>query len=516
MARLEYPLVAACLLAFLVFAWLGRVPAMRSAGDDEFKYIALSRSLETGSYREIFRPGAPLHAQYPPGYPAWLIAVRHVLGEQLDAIRVTNLVMTTLAIGLWFLVARRLLPRGLALGFLLLLVLNRSLLAVGSSLASEGLFLLLCVGSLMVMQRSEHAERRTLPAILGGLLGFLTRSVGLALIVAVGSWLWIQRRRRALLAWALSAVLIVGGWFGYTLMAPLNGTVRSYAKAFAETTSRTSGPSPVRVVASRVWHHGMDYATTDMPYQLSLPTLPGTRIDNWAWLLIDGLLLSVGLLVLWRRWRAAAVYVVGSVALLLLWPFQDGRLLIPLVPLGLLALLAGAARLSERLPQPARHLVPGGLLVLLTLGALGGAREWAGLYRSCDRRDPYHSAGCYDPGRLAFVAGAQYLRDHAAPGDQVLSREPATLNYLSGLLTEPPHLLANPPGGDPVAALQAQHIRFVFVTSPWMASSLEASCDRLQVEQSYLPLAVLLSAAPPGTRGVDACLALREIAVPAR
>src|SRR5258707_12366947 len=72
--RVRYPIIALLLAGYLVVGWVGREPTM-TKGADEVTYLALSRSMEHGSYRETFFAAAPRHLKDPPGYPAWLIRV---------------------------------------------------------------------------------------------------------------------------------------------------------------------------------------------------------------------------------------------------------------------------------------------------------------------------------------------------------------------------------------------------------------------------------------------------------
>jgi hypothetical protein len=508
-ARLQYPLAAVLLAAFLLVGWQAREPTMRAAGDDELVYLALSKSLEAGSYREIFRPSAPLHVQYPPGYPAWLVVVRHTVGENLDVIRGANLVLAASALLLWFKTARQLAGVGIALPLLLLLAMNRGLLLSGS-LTSEGLFLLLSTAALVWMLPPANAARRPALVAIGlAFLAFLTRSIGLALLLPVGVWLWTRRQRGTLVAWAITSLLIVGGWFAYAEIARANAASRSYASQFVGL-SLQSGGQFLRL-AGRLWKHFVDYATRHIPYTMSLPSIPGTLLDNLAWLVLNTVVITAGFVVFWRKWRPAALYFLIYFGFVMIWPFEDGRLLIPMIPLVLLAFLLGARWLTGLLPLRARTPVMGILVALPALGALQGASERFSRYRECDRAAPYTSPGCYDDARLTMAAGAEYLKRHAAPGAIVLTREPASINFLSGHLTEPVGVLFSGPPATALDTLRARNIQFVLVTRPWMARRLLDSCGSLQFEAEFPPDALVLSV-PTGTPASDACDQLRGMA----
>src|SRR4026209_170496 len=92
LTKFRWVLLTLAVLVLLVFGWRGRELLGITSGDD-LTCLALSKLLERGSYREDFLVGAPLHVKYPPGYPAWLVVVRGLSGENLDVIRGTNLAL---------------------------------------------------------------------------------------------------------------------------------------------------------------------------------------------------------------------------------------------------------------------------------------------------------------------------------------------------------------------------------------------------------------------------------------
>ena len=511
--RLQNLVVAALLLVFLVVGWRGREPVQVATGDSLI-YLSLSRSLESGSYREIFRASAPLHVKYPPGYPAWLVLARHATGERLDLILAINLALVAVSFVLIFAIARHFSGQWLALSLLLLMVLNPGLLGVGGSLNSEALFLLLSTSALAATLMTGRPDSRwALAATMLASLAFLTRSAGIAVVVAVGVWLWSRRKGAELLVYSLVSTIVVGGWVAYVALASRTQVSFSYATEFANRGIATHA-SLISQLAHRVGSNAIDYGTATLPSELMVPTIPGTLIDNWIWLIVEIVLLTTGLVMFWRQWRAAAAYVVSYAGLLLLWPWPINRLLDPIVPLVLLALLAGGWRIAARWRPRARILALGSLVALLTFGAVQGAIERVRQYANCDRVQPYQSAGCYDAETLSEVAAAKYLRLHAAPDDVVLANRPAGVNFLSGHPSEPAILLATVPSGSAAQALRAWKIPYIMLTARapgekgLMATSLLSSCRELWLESRFPPHALLLSTVPPTLPQDDACTAL--------
>src|SRR5262245_3038431 len=106
-AGIQNTLIAVLLVAFIAIGWRAR-PPLGLGGTDEMVYWALSKSLESGSYREIYQASAPRHLQYPPVYPAWLVVVRHTLGDRIELVPAANLALVAGALLLLTLVARQL------------------------------------------------------------------------------------------------------------------------------------------------------------------------------------------------------------------------------------------------------------------------------------------------------------------------------------------------------------------------------------------------------------------------
>lgn len=256
-------------------------------------------------------------------------------------------------------------------------------------------------------------------------------------------------------------------------------------------------------IATRVIKNGISYATEGLPASLALPTIEGTLIDNWIWLAVTIVLLTTGVLVLWRTWRAAAAYLVLYAGLLLMWSWPVERLLDPLMPFVMLAFLLGARQAVQHLPLRARTPMLAVLVTLLMLGAAKGAIERIGSYRRCDRANPRASAGCYDAETLSKVAASGYIARHSAPGAVVVSHRPATVYFLNGHPGEPDFIIGDAPAGVAARVLRDRNIPYVQLTAlhPFekgpLARGLLNSCQDLVVEEHFPPHALLLSTAGP-------------------
>jgi hypothetical protein len=120
-------------------------------GNDDATYVLLARSLRHFEYVDRHLVNMPMHAQYPPGYPAILALFgrsARTLDQSGSCCRRDSVVL-----GLWlaFDIARRVMPIGFAIGMLALLAVNPRLLEYAGQVRSEipytTLTLLTCLGA---------------------------------------------------------------------------------------------------------------------------------------------------------------------------------------------------------------------------------------------------------------------------------------------------------------------------------------------------------------------------------
>ena len=442
--------------------------------------------------------------------------VRHATGERLDLILITNLLLVAGGMVLLFAVARKLAGTGLALALLVLLAFSPAVLWMGGSLYSEGLFFFLSSASLALAFRAEEvASRSAYPAIGFALLAFLTRLTGVALVVGLAAWLWSRRRRMELAVYALASVLVIGGWFAYTAIIAPEQSGLSYAPDLAKDLPASTATAGGGILV-RVRDNSVSYLTGVLPTEFSLPSVEGTLIDNVIWLALNVLFLAVGLMLLWRRWRAAAGYSILYAGQLLVFPWAINRLLDPVIPLLFLMFLLGANHLARRLPVRVRGPALGVLFALLVFGVVLGARSRLALIGRCDRASPYVSAGCYDAESISIAKASDYIRTNTAPGELVFANRPAGVEFLSGHRGEPSMQLMQVREGDIGKVMRDRKIPHVLLTAQNafeagpLAQALLSSCRDLQIEARFPPHALLMTPAVAGTTAPDACTAIGE------
>lgn len=517
--RWAYPVVAAAVLLILVLGWRGREP-LSLARPDEYVYLALSQSLESGSYRDIYLDGAPLHAKYPPGYPAWLVLVRKIGGGHHDVIRGANLLLLAAFVLCLYGITRRLAGVALACVAIVLVALNPTLLEAGGTLLSESLFLALVGASLLCAVRAGPNEGRNVAGAVGfAIAAFLTRTAGIALVLALGVWLWQRRRPQELRGFALAALIAIGGWFSYTTLVPQTGVGGSWGTYGVDIAHglKTAEPGTLARVGQKVWLNSTRYLTDGLPWSMGLPTVPGTKLDNLAWLAVMIVSLAGGLVLLWRKSRAVFGYLVFAGILILLWPWRVDRLLVPIVPFVIAAMLMGTHLLTAKLGPALRTSLLAGLAVLMALGATRTALARDARMSRCDREDPYRTTGCYARLGLILAQAAEHLRANAPAGTVVLTRSPPEIHYLSGHRAIPAELIVALPEGGAARFLSSRNARYALITEPKeyqlraVVPALLRSCREFRVEKRFDNGGLLLFLGTPRTPSEDGCAALSEL-----
>lgn len=296
-------------VALVLASWNTYTPG---DSNDDTSYIALARALARGlGYVSLAEAGAGAHQRFPPGFPMLMAPLQWLAPENYALLRLQVAAFSVLAALLLFRYNQRL---GLWRWIPLLTLFNPFWLFSCTQVMSEQPFL---AGLLAYFFALDHSLRNESPRnsrwfYLGMGLGLLCalRSIAIVLIPVVAFLLLRQPRR----------VLLLGA--GVAL---------------------TAGPWLLRSILTG---YDNEYAVTRDVWQTLLQNL--TYFPTWAgWLLLTGprwvppwLPLWVGLLPfglsVWGLWKLRRPLLLGWVvmglALLLVWPYQHPRLLLPFLP----------------------------------------------------------------------------------------------------------------------------------------------------------------------------------------
>lgn len=200
-----------CVLAAVyVFAW--SLPAV-GLGSDDGAYLVTARSIATGhGYRIESMPHPVAQTSFPPLFP-YILALFTLVSMQTQWLKLLPLICCA---G-WLALTRNLLlkmgaSQNAALLLIALAAASPTVVYMGTNLLPESLFALLGTAALLAL-----LEERAAPAgILAG-LATLTRTGGIALIVACILTLASRRRFRGAALFAGFAMLIAAPWFGWSL-----------------------------------------------------------------------------------------------------------------------------------------------------------------------------------------------------------------------------------------------------------------------------------------------------------
>jgi MFS family permease len=481
------------LLLYAVLAWQSRTAGVTHSNDDAL-YALLGRSLEHFSYRESFRIGAPLHGQYPPVWPALIALADFASGHGEGAAFAVATLLMTAALLLFFDVARRFLPAGLALGLLAAAALNPYEVAYGGRLMSEAAYWFWSSLTLWAVLRSRGDQRLLLLAGTAALMAAFTRSIGVTLILAVLVTWALGHRWRAVGWLAGFSVILVGGWIFYTVKTHEDVVGRSYMADAGHFVERLAGDGVqkseiVKVLANRM----REQVVGVIPAMMPLPRFKGTVADNLLWLVVAVVFGLAGALALRRRFPVLMLYLVFYYGLLMVWPFAPRRFFIPIQPLVLLVLVLGAVSLVGRRGRLVGWGAAAGVLCAVLAVAVPHTLQAAREMRQCDRDHPWTSSYCYDADQRSFFAAVTFARDSLPPDARFLVEREASFAYHAKRLVEHAQVATRLAAPEFVRFLTDHRIEYIVVTRlinvelQTMAPKLQEVCTRLELVRHFPP-----------------------------
>ena len=236
----------------------------------------------------------------------------------------------------------------------------------------------------------------------------------------------------------------------------------------------------------------------------------GLALDNAGWAVVLVACGAAGSWWLWRRWRAAFWFVACYVAILLAWPWNLPRFVIPAVPIAVPLLLAGAATVGGRTAgRRGARLAPAALWAVMMAGAAWGAVAMLRDRAACDPDGATRTDACWRSDRGDFAAAMATIAREAPPDAPVVVGRGAIVYYHTGRRTYAEAWLKDPAFVD--AALARHGALYVLVGGVGVAPRtpadlLDAQCDRFRVVRRVSDDTYVLRAVRPG-EPADACTA---------
>lgn len=427
-------------------------PAPHTGGDNA-GYLALAYSLlTTGSYAEVFDPARLPHTKYPPVFPvllAGLMAAGVRSWSGFKALAAVATVLASLASYLW---AERRLGPVWAFGVAVAVVLSSAVVYYSHWILSDPLFVAFTLVSLWALERGDGAVGRwTVAGIVTAGLAYFTRSAGVPLLLAVGGWLVLRRRWKAL--------GVAAGVLGVPMMLWLvrsrSAGGEAYASEFWLVNPYDPGAGTVSVgrLVERVLANGEGYVAAHLP----------SGIVGGSGFAVTVLGVAVVTLALTGWGRAARrslglteLFLPLYAGLILLWPevWSGDRFALPLYPVLFMYAASTVRSLTRRLGPRAASLAGAGAFLVLAVPALGSWVRAVEEAETCGAR--VRAAGsfsCYGPRVEAFVDAAGWAADNLPAGSSVMSRKPRLFFVLSGVPSR-----TFPFSGDPEAQLSGAEV----------------------------------------------------------
>ena len=507
-------LLGALLAGHGLLAWQLRARGIFTFGDDAM-YLLLGRALQAFTYREPYYVGNPVAARFPPGYPAFLAVLTAPLGEHLWLVSLAGILVSVVGLVFLFDVVRRRWSTELALLVTAAAAVNPVVLENAGGVMSETLYSTLTLASLWAADRAvgDGRVRGTRAAVAAGGLAIaaaMTRSVGVTLIGALGIHWLLRRRYRWAMVFGAAATVTVGAWLAWTVVAPAREVRRSYVDDAVNI--RVGDGSLRSTMVQRLKENISTYAGQSIIEELALPVTPRTRLDNVAWVLAIGTLLTVGLISAWGRWNAVVWYLGAYGALLAAWAWTIERFLGPVVPLLVALIVIGAGVASSVLARNRRWLPPA--IVATTLAAFGLIADTQLVTRAleCDRA----RVDCALPWQLDFVDAVTYLASHSTPDARVITPKAGTLYYHSKRQALYWDEVVNLPLDSLDGFLRQERVSHILTTPVFSDGETivrlsRRDCARLDLVRAFSPQTLLLAVRPEGAPPVTESAACRAL-----
>lgn len=418
------------------------VPA---TGGDNAGYMILAESLTQGEYRDLYLPGEPPHVKYPPvfplllaliggwGVPSWVAAKLLVIFSGGAAV-----------LGAFFLARKATGSTAMALSSGILLSIAPAVMLHTQWVLSDIPFLALSLWTLWILLKLQGSENGLKLALVAGALASLatlTRSAGIALVLAGMLALLLGKRFKEFGAFTVPALLpyLAWTWRGTTLDAAYEYGGEFWYKNPYDPALGTIGPLDL---PGRIIENMGIYITRIFPEFLT-GSMEG----------MGGKALSVLLVLLALTWLAhniwkrkagiLEVFTILYTGTLLVWPqvWATGRFLITLYPLILIATFQIVERVirkrksgSETAQASNRITIfaTAGLSVLIALAAAPEFLRQQEQATIC-RISGLGSSGCLHQGWVDYFNMAEDSREAIEQGAYVYSRKPRHFYVASGL-----------------------------------------------------------------------------------
>ncbi len=472
-------IIAGILLTAL---WLWQVHSYLNVANDAGRYMVLGKSLATdGDYRLINEPLRQRDTLYPPGFPlliaAWLKLTGREPGGIVLLVKASQLVFLLVSLPLLARLLKKARCRPLTVSAGVLIAgLSPAYASYANEIMSEAPFLLLCLTSLVLVERdvreeisaptdeaetdsqakvslSPHGERvgvrgeipnwARILSLLFAALSFMIRSAGIALMLVQCVWFW----KRFGAKWGVAAIVVmltvVGSWQVRSRQvmrtAPKGARYTSYSDQFfyRDPMRPGSGRIPRNLTGLAIRVKDGFPAYMGMTPRALLHSM--SRFSSWAIVFYIlaiplGAAMFAGMILTWKRglWLSSGFGLVFWI-FAAMWPWRDPRFLFPLLPFLILFALVTLETLDDLFAKSSALKVYRAILgVMAALLAVYFLQVHLTIVRAEKRPIVAGYAFGRSKPESGFYAACAWLKQNTPPEARVMGR-PA---YLLSLYSE--------------------------------------------------------------------------------
>lgn len=411
---------------------------------DSPRYLIYAQSLaNSGQYRAIDTPGAPLYTWRPPGLPILLAPILKF--RPYDVIAAKCVVLLTAA-GLLVLVhAIASSTRGGWSGPLMVAVVGTSpmFLSLATEVLSEVPYALGILAVLYWIDRWDQAGRESRWIAYAGAMAALAftpilRTIGVAMVLAVVLWSFTARRRWRFLPATAVAIGCLGLLAWRSRQAPGNNYAGSILRSIQENGLTSVIADALRTLAfyasvfPGVLLPGL---TSDQPFHspMVIGNLPKLAEFGVLAACLTLVITVISLCGLWhqrsRAGLAGLMYLLLYCGCLAVWPWRHERFLWPIVPLVWAFFPVGLAFLGRAVPIRWRQItvtvMASGLLMLCVWQSLGSSVLIATNQRFLANREAFYSQEAPGFYFSDWLKAGHWIRKNTPPHSRILTWQAA-------------------------------------------------------------------------------------------
>jgi len=347
--KLKLPLIVIFVAGIFLLYFASSQPDRFGFYRDDSMYVVMGKALATGQgYRIISLPNEPLQTKSPPLYPFLLSLIWKLTPEfpqNLTVMMLLSSAITILFLGFTFvyLVRHGYAYKWQALIVVVLAAINWRTIVLATGMYSEMLYAALSVVALYLAEKYEKGRDNWVVGCAVGVLtglAFLSRSAGVALLLALALYFLLRRQRKGLLPVAAAGIVVLG-WlaWGYLNSAAIQdtnaGSYETYFQTLRALIAR-DGQASWSALFGVIAKNALGLVLISIPV-----VCLGLAYESVIYFGFAFLFIAAGFVRQSRaKLRLMHIYVVTYLLVHLLWPYTSyDRFLMPLLPFLLLFML---------------------------------------------------------------------------------------------------------------------------------------------------------------------------------